>query len=115
MSGITHRRVAVSLVLALGLLTTTTVFDGAARAAGYPTIDGAFSGTGTIAGGSSFALKVTGRGGVPDTGVGAVALNVSVANATASSYLTVYPTGEARPTAANLVFGAGQTIPNMVV
>ena len=37
--------------------------------------------------------QVTGRGGVPATGVGAVALNVTVTNTTAPSFLTVFPTG----------------------
>lgn len=86
-----------------------------AAASDYPTIDGRYSETGPIGGGSSFALNVTGRGGVPETGVGAVALNVTVTNPTESSFLTAYPTGIARTNAANLVFNAGQTIPNMVI
>src|SRR5688572_16066576 len=60
-------------------------------------------------------LVVTGRGGVPAAGVGAVALNVTVTNPTASSFLTVWPTGAAMPLAANLNFLPGQTVPNMVI
>jgi hypothetical protein len=52
---------------------------------------------------------------VPATGVAAVVLNVTATNATASSYLTVFPTGAPRPTASNLNFLAGQTVPNRVV
>jgi hypothetical protein len=52
--------------------------------------------------------------GLP-AGTTAVALNVTVTNPTAPSYLTVYPTGQGRPTASNLNFVAGQTIPNMVI
>jgi hypothetical protein len=52
---------------------------------------------------------------VPATGVSAVVLNVTATNATASSYLTVFPTGTTRPTASNLNFLAGQTVPNRVV
>jgi hypothetical protein len=81
----------------------------------YPTIDGHFSGTGPIAGGTFVNLQVTGRGGVPASGVGAVAINVAVTNPTAASFLTVFPAGAPRPTAANLNFTAGQTVPNLVV
>ena len=56
-----------------------------------------------------------GRGGVPSSGVGSVALNVTATNPTSSSYVTVWPTGSARPTASNLNFTAGQTTPNMVI
>jgi hypothetical protein len=82
---------------------------------GFPTIDDQFSGTGPIAGGSVVSLQVTGRGGVPVSGVGAVALNVAVTNPSAASFLTVFPAGSSRPTAANLTFAAGQTVPNLVV
>ncbi|MCU1360744.1 MAG: Beta-lactamase class, partial [Ilumatobacteraceae bacterium] len=88
---------------------------GTVRAAGYPTIDGQFSGTGSIGAGQTVDLQVTGRGGVPATGVGAVALNVTVTNTTAPSYLTVFPAGAGVPKASNLNFAAGQTVPNMVV
>lgn len=93
----------------------TTLGSSPVAAGDYPTIDGQYTETGPITAGTSFSLKVTGRGGVPETGVGAVALNVAVTNPTASSYLTVYPTGSAVPTAANLVFDAGDTVPNMVI
>ncbi|HUR18240.1 MAG TPA: CAP domain-containing protein, partial [Acidimicrobiales bacterium] len=65
--------------------------------------------------GATLALPVTGRGGIPSTGVSAVVLNVTVTQPTAPSYLTVFPTGEARPVTANLNFGPGQTVPNLVV
>ncbi|MBV8159447.1 MAG: hypothetical protein JO265_00840 [Acidimicrobiia bacterium] len=68
-----------------------------------------------IAGGSSLNVQVTGQGGVPSSGVGAVVLNVTAVGPSAPSYLTVYPTGGAVPTASNLNFGAGQTVPNMVI
>ncbi|MDP9072340.1 MAG: hypothetical protein M3N68_13865, partial [Actinomycetota bacterium] len=42
-------------------------------------------------------------------------VNVTVTEPSAASYLTVHPTGEARPTASNLNFVAGQTVPNLVV
>uniref|UniRef100_UPI0039831D4C fibronectin type III domain-containing protein n=1 Tax=Lapillicoccus sp. TaxID=1909287 RepID=UPI0039831D4C len=48
-------------------------------------------------------------------GATAVAMNVTVTNPTAASYLTIYPGGAPQPTASNLNFGPGQTIPNMVL
>jgi len=64
--------------------------------------------------GASINVQISGHGGVPSTGVTAVAVNVTVTNTTASSYLTVYPTGVALPTASNLNWVAGETMPNLV-
>jgi hypothetical protein len=52
--------------------------------------------------------------GLP-AGTTAVALNVTATNPTASSYLTVYPADQTRPTVSNLNFVGGQTIPNLVI
>jgi len=65
--------------------------------------------------GATINLQVTGRGGVPVTGVSAVALNVAVTGPTSWSYLTIYPAGTPLPVAANLNFTAGATVPNRVV
>ena len=51
--------------------------------------------------------------GVPATAT-AVVLNVTATDTTATSYLTVWPATTARPTASNLNWDAGQTIPNLV-
>ena len=83
--------------------------------AGYPTFDGAFAGLGPVAANSSTQFIASGRGTVPASGVGAVALNVTVTAPVGQGYLTVYPTGATRPTASNLNFVPGQTIPNMVI
>jgi hypothetical protein len=61
------------------------------------------------------ALQVTGRGGVPATGVTGVILNVTATAPTQSSFLTVFPDGTAMPTVSNLNFTPGETIPNLVV
>ena len=53
------------------------------------------------------SLDVTGVGGVPASGVEAVALNVTVARTSARSYLTVYPAGVAQPTASNMNWNGG--------
>ncbi|MFI1811887.1 N-acetylmuramoyl-L-alanine amidase [Streptomyces sp. NPDC020422] len=59
-------------------------------------------------------LQVAGKGGVPTTGVGAVVLNVTATAPTATSFVSVYPSGTARTSASNLNFTAGKTIPNLV-
>jgi len=51
--------------------------------------------------------------GVP-VGADAVVLNVTVTDTTDSSFLTLWPTGEGKPTASNLNWTAGLTIPNAV-
>ncbi len=60
-------------------------------------------------------LQVTGRGGVPASGVSAVVLNVTATAATRSGYVTVYADGTTRPTASNLNYLAGQTVANLVI
>jgi hypothetical protein len=47
--------------------------------------------------------------------VSAVALNVTVTQPSAPGFVTVWPSGRARPNASNLNFVTGQTIPNMVI
>jgi len=68
-----------------------------------------------IAAGNTLDGQIAGHGNVPTSGVSAVVLNVTVTNPTASSYLTVFPQGTMRPTASNLNFVAGQTVPNRVI
>ncbi|PZG01358.1 hypothetical protein C1I99_07590 [Micromonospora deserti] len=63
--------------------------------------------TGALGAGQKFDLQVSGRGGIPSTGVGAVVLNVTVTGPTMNSYLTAYPAGEARPTASSINFPKG--------
>jgi len=65
--------------------------------------------------GQSRDVKVTGTGGVPATGVGAVVLNVTATQATAGTFLTVFPTGQARPFASNLNVVPNKDVPNLVV
>ena len=79
------------------------------------TDDGLFDQTGAISAGATFSLTVAGRGGVPGSGVGSVALNVTAVNPSGSGYITVWPAGQTQPNASNLNFVGGQTIPNMVI
>src|SRR3954471_12081050 len=64
---------------------------------------------------STVSLQVTGRGGVPASGVSAVVLNVTATQPAKSGFVTAYASGSARPVASNLNFVAGQTVPNLVV
>jgi hypothetical protein len=81
---------------------------------GFVTVDGLFQGIGLRDAGSVTELQVTGRDNVPADAV-AVALNVTVTETTLSGFVTVYPCGEAPPTASNLNYVPGSTSPNLVV
>ncbi len=116
------RRRARARVLTAGVLLVAAIVGGAAagpvhpvHASDYPTIDGDFEGIGAISPAGITELTVVGRGGVPATGVGSVALNVTVTNPTADGFVTVWPSGLTRPTASNLNFVKGQTVPNMAI
>jgi CSLREA domain-containing protein len=73
--------------------------------------------SGAFAPGQERDLDVTDTlsSGVPATGVDAVLLNVTATSATKSGWLTLYPDGATVPTASNLNFVAGQTVPNLVL
>lgn len=62
--------------------------------------------------GQVIELDVTGVGGVPETGAGAVVLNVTVTEAPERGYVTVFPCGDRRPTASNLNFQRGVNVAN---
>ena len=100
-----YRSGAPTTTGAFGTLTPTRLLDtrtgnGAAQAA--------------VAARGTVTLQVTGRGGVPATGVSAVVLNVTATSATRAGFVTVYGQGSP-PTVSNLNFTAGQTVPNLVV
>ena len=60
-------------------------------------------------------VLATGVGTVPAVeSVSAVVVNVTVTNTTGTSFLTVWPSGEAKPVASNLNFVGGQTLANLV-
>ena len=52
--------------------------------------------------------------GVPATATAVVA-NVTVTGGTAGSFVSVWPSGVPQPNVSNLNFGAGETIPNLVI
>lgn len=69
---------------------------------------------GPLGAGQVLELDVTGVGGVPDAGVGAVVLNVTVTEANGPGYVTVFPCGNARPIASNVNFLRGVNVANQV-
>jgi uncharacterized protein (DUF1501 family) len=71
-------------------------------------------GIGQLGAGQTYDLQVAGRGGVSDKPQ-AVALNVTVTQPTAGSFLTVWPSGEPKPFASSVNMVPGQTVPNMVL
>ena len=68
-----------------------------------------------VAAGGTVALQVTGRGGVPASGVTAVVLNVTATEPTGPGSVTVYDDGPNRPTVSNLNYVKGQVVPNLVI
>lgn len=67
-----------------------------------------------VASGAAVPVQITGRGGVPASGVSSVVLNVTVANPTHQGFITAYPDGASAPDASNLNFSPGQVVPNQV-
>jgi uncharacterized protein (DUF1501 family) len=64
--------------------------------------------------GMSIDLQVASAGGVVSD-ADSVVMNVTVTEPTTAGFITVWPTGSAMPTASNLNFVAGQTVPNLVI
>ena len=81
---------------------------------GQQTVDGLSQGGGPVGLGSVTEVQVTGRAGVP-AGAAAAVLNVTVTEAAAAGYVTVFPCGNTPPTASNLNFVQGSTVPNNVI
>jgi alpha-tubulin suppressor-like RCC1 family protein len=78
------------------------------------TVDGRYEGSGPVEADSVTEVSITTRGGVLADAT-AVALNVTVNEAKATGFVTVYPCGSARPNASNLNYVAGTTIANAVI
>ena len=73
------------------------------------------SGAGSLGPGGIALLQVTGRGGVPATGVSAVVINTTLVGPTSAGYVTEYPTGSTRPATPTLIFAPGQTVANRAI
>ena len=81
---------------------------------GQATDDGLQQGEGLRGAGSITTLPIAGRVGIP-LNVPAVVLNITVTEATAAGYVTVYPCGGDPPLASNINVAPGATVANQVV
>ena len=90
------------------------MFGALAPARVLDTRSGVGAPTARVAGQATLPLQLSGRGGVPTTGVSAVVVNVTAVNPQTAGYFTVYGPGD-RPLASNLNFGAGTVVPNLVI
>ncbi len=68
----------------------------------------------TLSGGETLAVQVGGMGGLPSSGIRALAANLTAVDATAGTYLTVGAWGVADPTS-DLNVGPGEVIANCVM
>jgi hypothetical protein len=70
---------------------------------------------GALGADTSATFQVSGQAGVPSSGVSAVALNVTVTDTTAPSFLTVHPADVGLPVVSNLNFVGGTTRANQAI
>lgn len=69
---------------------------------------------GPLGQGQTGSLQVAGAGGVPASAT-AVVINLTAVGPSAPGFVTAWPAGQPRPTASDLNFAAGATVPNLVV
>ncbi len=81
---------------------------------GFDTVDG-LGRKGLVGPGQTMQLRVHGRAGLPDSGVGAVVLNLTAVAATGPTFVTAWPAGAVRPLASNLNPAGPAAVPNLVV
>jgi hypothetical protein len=60
-------------------------------------------------------LQATGRGGIPSSGVSAVAVHVTIQTPTTATYLTTYPSNVSRPQVSTVNAAAHQNIANLTL
>jgi hypothetical protein len=77
------------------------------------TRDGTGGRLGRLGPGEVFNVQLAGANGVDAAALAGV-VNVTVTNASAPSYVTLYPSGQAQPLASNLNFGPSQQVANLV-
>jgi uncharacterized protein (DUF1501 family) len=75
----------------------------------------AFGGSGPLGANTTRSVQVTGVGGVPSTGVSAVALNIAAYKPNATSFITAWPNGETMPVTSNLNTRAGVDVANLAI
>jgi hypothetical protein len=68
-----------------------------------------------VAPGATIRVQVTGRGGIPATGVSAVVVNVTATQGRDAGFITAYASGAPQPGTSNLNYRPGQDVPNLVI
>jgi Regulator of chromosome condensation (RCC1) repeat len=79
------------------------------------TVDGTFARRGLVGPSTTLDVQIADRAGIPFDGVGAVALNITAVDATAPTFVTLFPAGAPRPETSNLNLRPGQTVANLAV
>jgi hypothetical protein len=87
------------------LLAPTRILDDRTGIGGY---------NAPITAGADRAVTASGANGVPATAVAVIA-NTTAVQPSTNCFVTIYPTGEAEPTASAINVGAGQIVPNLVI
>ncbi|MFK7917319.1 MAG: bifunctional UDP-sugar hydrolase/5'-nucleotidase [Ilumatobacter sp.] len=83
--------------------------------ADFTTVDGAQQGTNALLGGTFTAVKVAGRGDIPDD-ITSVVLNIASVRPAARGFISVLPScGTASPTSSTLNFRAGEVTSNLAI
>jgi uncharacterized protein (DUF1501 family) len=70
---------------------------------------------GPVGPGETLAVQIAGVGGVPSTGVTAVAVNVTSVNATEPGFFSVFPSNVAATDTSSLNLVPGRAVPNMAI
>ena len=78
------------------------------------TRDGTGAPQARVRGGQTLALQISGRSGIPATGVAGVVLNLTVVNASEATHVTAWPAGLPKPDSSNVNVDSGRAAPNLV-
>lgn len=71
--------------------------------------------SGLISTGNPLVIDLKGTFGLPNVGLGAVALNVTATGAIQDGYVTVWPCADTKPPTSSVNYAAGEDIPNTVI
>jgi uncharacterized protein (DUF1501 family) len=70
---------------------------------------------GPVGSGETLAVQIAGLGGVPSSGVSAVAVNVTSVNATEPGFFSVFPSNVAATGSSSINLVPGRAVPNMTI
>jgi len=80
----------------------------------FDTRNGTGGRTGPLGHGETWTCTLAGKLGIPTNAV-AVAINLTAAGATQSTYITAWPGGQSRPTTSNVNLAPGRAVPNLAI